>query len=541
MTQTHVPGVVFQPTVVRGMQRGINWMVNAVRPTLGPRARLVAIERTTHTDTPELLDSGGVIVRRVIELPDRDADAGAMFIRQLLWTQHEREGDGVVTTAVIFQSLFNQGVTYLTSGGNAMQLRRYLEKGGQVVLAELTKQAAPVEGQDALARVANTICGEPELARLLGEIFDIIGEYGRLEVRTGRGRDLEREYVEGIYWNSGALSWQMIADKPQGRAELESPAILISDLHIEEPDDLVPLLKVVAEAGIRSLFIIAGRMADTAIGLLMTNRNAGKLDIIAAKAPGISISDVAAALEDLTYLTGGKPFADQAGAKLGQLRVEDLGRARRAWVDRDYFGVVGGAGDPRALREHIGRLRVAFGRISDPEERKKVRERIGKLMGGAATLWIGGATETEMNVRKELAERTAEAVRGAMLEGVVPGGGVALLACRQPLRERLAQAADPDERAAYRILLRALEEPARVLIANAGHDPSEMMAEIRLAGQGHGFDVQAERVVNMAEAGILDAASVLRAAVWRAVNGAGIALTTGALVHRKKPYQTANP
>jgi chaperonin GroEL len=464
-----------------------------------------------------------------------------MFIRQLLWTQHEREGDGVVTTAVIFQSLFNQGVTYLTSGGNAMQLRRYLEKGGQVVLAELTKQAAPVEGQDALARVANTICGEPELARLLGEIFDIIGEYGRLEVRTGRGRDLEREYVEGIYWNSGALSWQMIADKPQGRAELESPAILISDLHIEEPDDLVPLLKVVAEAGIRSLFIIAGRMADTAIGLLMTNRNAGKLDIIAAKAPGISISDVAAALEDLTYLTGGKPFADQAGAKLGQLRVEDLGRARRAWVDRDYFGVVGGAGDPRALREHIGRLRVAFGRISDPEERKKVRERIGKLMGGAATLWIGGATETEMNVRKELAERTAEAVRGAMLEGVVPGGGVALLACRQPLRERLAQAADPDERAAYRILLRALEEPARVLIANAGHDPSEMMAEIRLAGQGHGFDVQAERVVNMAEAGILDAASVLRAAVWRAVNGAGIALTTGALVHRKKPYQTANP
>jgi chaperonin GroEL len=541
MADEFVPGIVFQPAVSQGMQRGINWMVNAIRPTLGPRPRLVAIDRAVGGGVPELLDNGGVIARRIIQIPDRDADAGAMLLRQLLWIQYEREGDGTATAAVILQSVFNQGLAYLASGGNPMQLRHCLEKGAQVILAELTKLATPAEGQDALARVASAVCGDPPLARLLGEIFDIIGEYGQLEVRTSRGRDLEREYVEGMYWSGGALSWQMIAEQTDHRAEVENPAILISDLDIKEPQELVPLLTAVAQAGINSLFIIAGRISDSAMSVLLTNRKAGKLDVVAAKAPGIALSDVAGALEDVACLTGGRPFADQAGGGLNHVRVEDLGRARRAWATRDHFGIVGGQGDPLALREHIAKLRTAFGQVTDPDARKKLRERIGKLMGGSATLWIGGATEAEANMRKELAERTAEAVRGALLEGALPGGGVALLACQKPLRDLLARSTDPDERAAYRILIRGLEEPTRTLIANAGYDPSEVMAEIRLAGPGYGFDVLSERVVDMTKAGILDVASVQRSAVWRAVTGAAIALTTGALVHHKKPQQALNP
>jgi chaperonin GroEL len=397
-----------------------------------------------------------------------------------------------------------------------------------------------VEGEAALARVALAVCGEPALARLLGEIFDIIGEYGSLEVRSGRGRDLDREYVEGIYWKGGALSWQMIADQPKGRAEVENPAIFISDLDIQDPEELVPLLKVATAADIRALFLIVGKMSDSAIGLLMANRQAGKLNIIAAKSPGSAISDVAGALQDLAYLTGGTVYADQAGQKLAEIQLADLGRARRAWVDRDYFGIVAGGGDPRALRAHMTRLQTAFGRLADPAERKGVRERIGKLMGGSATLWIGGATEAEITVRQELAERTVEAVRGALLSGAAPGGGVTFLACQPPLRAALAQAATPDERAAYRMLIRALEEPCRALIANAGRDASEVMAEIRQAGTGYGYDVLADRVVEMTASGILDVASVLRSAVARAVSGAALALTTDTLVHHKKPQEALN-
>jgi len=538
MAKSHTQRVVFQPATYRGMQRGINRIVKAIRPTLGPLPRVVAIARVLSDRTPELLDNGGMIARRIIQLANCDEDMGAMFIRHLLWRLHEKVGDGTATAAALFQSVYNQGVRYVTSGGNAMQLRRYLEKGMRVTLDELTGMAVHLEGEERLAQIAESICYDPPLAKMLGEIFDIIGEYGQLEILSGHSRELEREYVEGMYWTGGIRSRQMITDHTQFRTEMENAAILISDLKIEDPRQLMPLVEMARQAEIRSLLITAQKLSDSAVSLLLAaSQDPSQFQAIAVKARGLAADDQAAAMEDLAILTGGRPFVNAAGYTLSGVKSQDLGRARRVWADRFSFGIVGGKGDPRALRKHIANLRAVFRQAKDPAVRKKLRERIGKLMGGSATLWVGGTTELEIEARKELAERTANVLRGAIMEGVVPGGGVSLLACRPALQRMVDQSTDPDEHAAYRILIKALEEPIRTILTNAGHNASEVMAEIKRAGAGYGFDVRSRQVVDMVQAGIFDAASVQKAAVHSAIAGAALALTVDVLIHHKKPEE----
>jgi chaperonin GroEL len=416
-----------------------------------------------------------------------------------------------------------------------------MEKGMHAILDELTDMTIHVAGKERLAHIAYAVCYDQALAKALGEIFDIIGEYGQLEIRSSRGREVEREYIEGMYWSNGALSREMLTDSQKLRAELEEAAILISDLDIEQPGDLVPLFEQVLQAGIHALLIVARKISPAAIGFLLVNsRDPEKLRVVAVKTPGATLPDQGAALQDLAILTGGRPVLNLTQESATQIKVSDLGRARKAWADRFYFGISGGKGDQRTLRKHIADLRTAFERTQDMEVRRKIQERLGKLMGGAATLWVSGMTKTEVEARKELAERTSSALRGAIREGVVPGGGVSLLAC-QPVLQALIDAhatsdcPEADERAAYRILLRALAEPIRTIIANAGYDPSEVLAEIKLAGPGHGFDANAQQVVDVIDAGILDVAAVQKAIVHSAVASAALALTTDVLIHRKKP------
>lgn len=538
--QPSLPRVLFQPAVGQGFKRGIDALVDVIRPTLGPLPRTVVLPRAT-IGSPEILDNGGVIARRILELSDRDADAGAMFLRQLLWQQHEQDGDGTATAAVLFQAVYDGGLAYVAAGGNAMRLRRRLEEAARLLLAALDRQTVPVEGQETIERVALAICGDQELANRLGEIFDIIGEYGWFEVRTGRGRDLEREYVEGVYWEGGALSWRMLDDQPKARAELAAPAIFISDVEFETPEQLAPVLRAAAQAGHKALVIVASKISDRALSLLLVNRSVGQMAVLAVKRPGAMAAESAAALEDLARLTGGRPYASQAGADLTQLTAADFGQARLAWANRDHFGIIGGRGDPRGLRDHITALRAAYARLTDPAERKRIRARIGKLMGGSATLWLAAATDSEVKFRVDVAERTAEAVRGALIEGALPGGGVALLACRRPLTGRLEAADDPDEQAALRILLAAVEQPFRTLVRNAGYEPAAIMAMLDDAGPGVGLDVLSGRVTDMVASGVLDPASVQKTAAWRAVTGAALALTTDVLVQHRSPMQEYNP
>lgn len=530
------PGVVFQPALAQAWQQGIDQIVNAIAPTLGPFPRLTLYDPSVGKGKlPEVLDSGGTIARRIIQIKGRDQDVGAMLIRHMLWRMQEEVGDGTATAAVLFQAVYREGIRYLTAGGNAMRLRGYLEEGLRVILAELATMRRHLEGKEALARLAYTICYDEPLAKMMGEIFDIIGAYGRLELRSANGRELEREYVEGMYWDSALLSRTMINNPKQQRAELENLAVVATDLDIEDPQDMVPLLTACIKADIEKLLIIARKLSDPVLALFALNREKGrlKLEMVGAKTPGTTADDQRMALTDIAVLTGGRPLFQAAGDTMRHIRPEHLGRARRAWVDRNFVSIVGGKGDPRALRQHIAELRTLFARVTDAKERAKLQERIGKLMGGSATLWLPGLTQSEQEFNKEVAQRTAAAMRGAMRDGVVPGGGVALLACRESLRAHFADGAEPEARAASHILCSALDAPLRTLLRNAGLEPGEILADIQAAGPGYGYDVRSRRLVNMAEAGIFDAATVLEAAVHSAISTAAMALTTDVMVHRR--------
>jgi chaperonin GroEL len=541
--------VVFQPETYQALQAGIDLVVDAVRPTLGPVPRLVAVEYTMRRHvTPELLDNGASIAQRIVELPDRDLDVGAMLIRDALMRVQTEVGDGTATTAVLVKALVDGGVRYLASGGNAMMLRRHLESGLALILDELTKRVTYPRGRTRLTELAQAICYDPPLARMLGEIFDIIGEYGRLDIRTSRARTLEREYVEGMYWTGGVVSREMIADKLKLRTEMENVAVLVSDLKLIDPDTVVPLVALAKAGEYGGLLVVSYEISPAVLSLLLANAK-DEFPIVAVKAPGETPDERGAALLDMVKLTGGQAYLPATGHEtLAGLKGSDLGRARSAWATTRSFGIVGGKGNARALRAHIAELRAAYKAADEVQARQALQERIGKLMGGTARLHVGGITDSAILARRDLAERAAEAMRSAMVEGVLPGGGAALLACRPALQKRLEASQDADERAAYYLLLDAMEAPLRCLVANAGYDSSVVMARLAAAADAaaagaadaqegvlYGFDVMEGRAVDVAAAGIVDPAAAIKTAVRAAVNTASLALTTDVVIHRLKP------
>jgi chaperonin GroEL len=541
MMKLATPGVVFQPATGQHMQAGIHKLVTAVRPTLGPRGRGVILQSDTHPDVPEFLDDAGLIVRRVVQLGDPDEDIGAMLARRAIWKVRKEAGDGAATAAVLFESIFSQGLKYITAGGGAQRLRTCLHQALYVVLDEIACNMTPIRGRKRLSQFAFSVCQDEELGDYLGEIFDIIGEWGQLEVRKGSGRELEREYIEGMYWETKPFAREMLTAEGLLRVDLEDAAILISNLSIDDPVQLVPLLQMAQQAGLRKLVVMVQKMSGSAIALLLANNNPARFQMVAVETPFGFTPKQRGMMEDLALLTGGRAIVVESGEGLDTVKPADLGRVRKAWADRGYFGIIGPRGDPHALRSHLTDLRAAYGQATDVDAREELRERIGRLTTGSATLWVGATTEPELLLRKDLAQRTAEVVRGALREGVLPGGGVALLACRPALRRRRNDSRDPDERAAYEILMRALEEPARTIIANAGEDAAEVMASINQAGPGFGFDVHAGRVADMVEAGIVDSASVTRQVMINAVSTAAIALTTDIVVHHKHPISQIEP
>lgn len=536
MTTQSSPGVVFGAR--DKMRRGINQLANVVRPTLGPCPRVVAVEHTFRHRTPELLDSAGVISRRVIALPDRDADMGAMLLRNLLWQVHEQAGDCTATAAVLFQAVYNRGAHHLAAGGDAMRLRRHLERGAEAILAELDAQAAPAQGGAQLARLAESLCHDEELASVLGEALDLVGPDGRVELRSGHGRSVERHYVEGSYWAGPALSQRLLADQTRMRSDLADVAVLIGDLDLDDPRALMPLLTAAMQRGLGAVLIVCASISDPVAAMLIAASRDPRFGALAVRTPGAGLAEQAEAMEDLAILTGGRRLLKAAGDTLRSVSLDDLGRARRAWGDRSHVGIIGGGGDPRALRAHLAALRAARGAADDQLRRAALQERVGRLLGGSATVTIGGATESEIALREERARRTVELLRAALREGVLPGGGGALLGCRARLRRELAGAAEPEARAAYRILLRAVEEPLRTIAGNAGHAAPEVLARLQGAPAGHGLDARSGAVVCLAEAGIYDVAAALKLAVRTALYGAATALTIDTLVHRRNPEAT---
>lgn len=540
--RTAQPALITQPQTYHDLQQGVDTIMAAIRPTLGPSPRLVALARASPHEAPEILDDGAIIARRIIQITPRGADVGAMLLRHALWRMHEEVGDGATTMAVLYQAILSEGVRAITQGGcNAMLLRAGLEKGLSAIQESLQQAAHPLVGKAAIARFAcGLVQGNCALAEMLGELFDIVGAEGLVVVEKGNRLGLEREYIEGTYWHlSGWFSRHFVTDATRQQTTFEDAALLISNLAITEPEQLIPVLEQCAKAGVRKLVITAKAISDRTVGLLVQNNQAKTGSTLVVRTPRVQEADQVAAMEDMAALTGGRVFYAAANPDFRAFQLADLGYARRAWATQSLFGLFGGKGDPRQVRQHIRHLRGQLKTAASEHEEQMLRERLGRMTGGTAILRVADATDTGSAALKTLALRAVTTLRHALNGGVVAGGGVALLQTQQALAH--LSTANMDEATAYNILQRALEEPLRVLAQNAGYYPATIVEQVKAAAPGCGFDARSGQVVDMAQSGIQDALLILQKALAVAVSGATQALTTDAIVHHRKPQECIAP
>ena len=539
------PTVVSQPQTYLNIKKGVDRVANAVRPTLGPLPRLVALEALIRTDPVEFLDDGATIARRIRRIEPRGQDVGAMMLRHAMWKMHEEIGDGATTMAVMYQLILSEGIRFITEYGcNAMLLRNGLERGLKAVLAALQQNTIPLKGRKSITNLANGIVqGDTELADMLGEIFDIVGPDGLIEVEEWNRRNLDREYIEGTYWKlTGYYSREFVSNPQDTREFFEDTAILITDLKFTETNQLLSALEKCVKAGVKKLVITAADCSDRVIGLLVRNKKAKTIDVMAVRTPRLEDIDRADAMEDIAVLTGGKIFYRAVSNTLDDFKVEDLGYARRAWAAESMFGIYGGKGDPRRIRQHTARLREKLKgfKTGDEYNQKEVGSRLGRLVGSTAILHIGGILDSEIKVRKEVANRAVNSLRHALRGGVIPGGGAALRQAQSALDGLPAE--NEDIALAYRILSRALEEPLRTIATNAGFNSDVILDRLESAPPGYGFDAVSGKIVDMKDNQILDPQMVIERALETAVSGAVMALTTDIIVHHRRPNEDpSNP
>ena len=532
------PKVIHQPRTHQALRQGVLTLVNAIRPTLGPLPRRSVAQNLAKF---ELLDDGGVIARRIVQLADRQEDVGAMLLRQVLWQVNQQVGDGTATTAVLYESIYSEGLRYIAAGANPMRLRARLMEMLPRLSDRLLAQRQFVTGADRLKAIALSVCYDEEMADTLGRVFDAMGQYGQVDIRAGHGRGMEHQYVEGAYWKGGVQSKEMLCGTARRVAEMEDAAILITDMDIKEPRELVPLMQTALRCQISKLLLIVHSISDKGLSVVLDERLRAKINVAVVKIDSFVQDDLNQAQEDIAVLTGATPVLSAAGQSLDDVDESDFGYARWVWADDRNFGFAGGKGEPRSIRRQFGRLRQAHSNATDDEAGKRLLNRLGRLLGGLATVHAGGITDDDIKQRKELAERTVRALRSALAGGVIPGGGTALLGCQQELRHQAAQQDELEARAAGLILARAVEAPIRTLLANAGEEPSAILAQLQYGQAGHGFDVMKGEIVPMAEAGILDVAHVQKEALRRAVSSAALALTVDVLVLHRNPETMVEP
>jgi chaperonin GroEL len=492
------------------------------------------------TDAPEFLDDGATIARRMIGISDRSADVGAMILRNAMWKMHQEVGDGTTTMAILFQSILEQSVRAVVTGEcDPIQLKRALENDVEAISAALHKQAVSLSGREHIARAAQGLAADPELANMLGEVLDIVGAYGTVNIETNARPELEREYIEGTYWkNSGLASPLFQTDTSLRRAVLDNAYVLVSNASIQTPDQLIPSLDCAVRGGVSNLVVIGLNFSGRALGLLLHNRQAGVLQGIAVRAPHTEPLEQANALHDIALLTGARFINSAAGETLERAALSDFGRVRRAWATTDEFGIVGGKGAERSVRKHLADLKQQLN-LLDGQAKEHLQQRLGHLLGGVAILRVGAATDSEAKTRLATAERAVRALRNIVASGVVPGGGSALVACQCALSDSPAD--DSARAASRRILSQALEQPLRVIAANAGYRPDNILMQVSNAPHGHGLDAHSGEIRNMYEAGIVDSAAILEQGLRVAVSGAAMVFTTDVIVHHKRPTESIEP
>jgi chaperonin GroEL len=506
------------------MVNGINVLANAVRITLGPKGRNVVLERSYGAPT---ITKDGVSVAKEIELKDRFENMGAQMVKEVASKTSDVAGDGTTTATVLAQSIISEGMKYVAAGMNPMDLKRGIDKAVIAVVEELKKLSRPCTSSKEIAQIgAISANADESIGKTIAEAMDKVGKEGVITVEDGKGLENELELVEGMQFDRGYISPYFINNPDKQVSMLEDPYILLHDKKVSNIRDLLPLLEQVAKSG-KPLLIIAEDVEGEALATLVVNNIRGILKTTAVKAPGFG-DRRKAMLEDIAILTGGTVIAEELGLKLENAQLKDLGRAKRIEVGKDDTTIIDGAGEKAAIEARVKNIRKQVEDATSDYDKEKLQERVAKLAGGVALVKVGAATEVEMKEKKARVEDALHATRAAVEEGIVAGGGVAYLRARASLKHLKGE--NPDQDAGIKIVLRALEEPTRQIVANAGDEPSVVVNRI-VDGKGDfGFNAQTGDYGDLVEMGVIDPTKVTRFALQNAASVASLLLTTEAMV-----------
>jgi chaperonin GroEL len=514
--------IVYGDASRQGILRGIDSLANAVKVTLGPKGRNVIVEAKFGAPT---ITKDGVTVAKEIELKDALENMGAQMVKEVASKTSEVAGDGTTTATVLAQAIYREGAKNVTAGANPMAVKRGIEKAVEVITGALEQMSKPVTGS-MIGQVGTISANHDEaIGRIIADAMDRVGKDGVITVEEARGMDTSLEVVEGMQFDRGYLSPYFVTDPERMEVVLENPVILIHEKRISAMKDLLPLLELVARAG-RPLLIIADDIDGEALATLVVNKLRGTLQVAAVKAPGYG-DRRKAMLEDIAVLTGGQAVTEDLGLKLENMKLEDLGQAKKITVDTDTTTIVEGAGSSSSIAGLVKQLRTQVDNTTSDYDREKLQERLAKLVGGVAIITVGAATETELKEKKARVEDAMHATKAAVEEGIVPGGGVALLRAAQALLQLQVPA---DEQIGVNIVLRAVEEPMRWIATNAGHEGSIVVQRVRTMADDEGFNAQTERYENLVDAGVIDPTKVVRSALQNAASIASLLLTTEAVI-----------
>jgi chaperonin GroEL len=523
----------FNEDARRALERGVNILADAVKVTLGPKGRYVVLDKKFGAPT---ITNDGVTIAREIEVEDAFENQGAQLVREVATATNDVAGDGTTTATVLAQAIVREGLKNVAAGANPMGLKRGIEQGVDAVVEDLKKQSKEISGKEDIARVASISSREREIGDVIADAIEKVGKDGVVNVEEGQTFGLELEFTEGMQFDKGYLSPYMITDPERMEAVLDDPYILVANSKIGAVKDVLPVLEAVIQAG-RPLLIVAEDVEGESLATIVVNKLRGTFTAVAVKAPGFG-DRRKRMLEDIAILSGAEVITEEMGLKLENTKISQLGKARKVVVDKDTTTIIDGAGDSDGIKARIKQLKAEIENTDSDFDREKLQERLAKLAGGVAVVKVGAATETEMKEKKHRVEDALQATRAALEEGIVPGGGVALLNAADAVRTPLGKL-EGDEKTGAAIILRALEEPVRQLAFNAGLEGSVVVQQVRSAPKGQGLNVDSGEVEDLVKSGIIDPTMVTRSALQNAASIAKNILTTEAIVAEAPEKQPA--
>ncbi|MEI2702679.1 MAG: chaperonin GroEL [Baekduia sp.] len=513
----------FDASARKALEAGVDTVANAVKVTLGPKGRYVVIDKKFGAPT---ITNDGVTIAREIEVEDVFENQGAQLVREVATATNDVAGDGTTTATVLAQAIVKTGLKNVTAGANPLALKRGIEVAVNDIVDGIAKLSKPVQGKEQIARVAALSAGDEEIGDVIADAIDKVGKDGVVNVEEGQTFGMDLEFTEGMQFDKGYISPYMVTDQDRMEAVLDDPYILIANQKIGSVRDVLPVLEQVIQSG-KPILIIAEDVEGEALATLVVNKLRGTFTGVAVKAPGFG-DRRKRMLEDIAILTGAEVITEEMGLKLENTQIAQLGRARRVVVAKDNTTIVDGSGDADQIKGRIAQIKNEVENTDSDFDREKLQERLAKLSGGVAVVKVGAATETEMKEKKHRVEDALQATRAALEEGIVPGGGVALLQASSGFS--VDTIADEDERTGARIILRSLEEPLRQIAENAGHEGSVVVSDVRKAKKGFGLNAATGEIVDLVSEGVIDPAMVTRSALQNAASIAKNILTTEAII-----------